>query len=150
MEGMREHEHEVDTPAVRRLWVERPRTAAPSRRRRIVRGNALTLEVLYAIDDLIVPTDLPRVFVCRVTHAHHVEGTVLQVLELAPLHGPWPAGTLLIRGSDAVRPATSSELWALRTTPLTRALDRWAEPRPRSAPPARHLLRRPVGSSGGA
>jgi hypothetical protein len=101
--------------------------------------------MLYARDDLVVPTDLPRVFVCRVTHAHHVEGTVLQVLELAPLEGPWPAETRLIRGSDAVRPATSSELWSVRTAPAALEFDRRARPHRRTGPPQRRPLRRPPG-----
>lgn len=63
----------------------------------------------YCLGDYVVPIDLPRVFVCRVTYAQGVEATPLQVLELAPLEGPWPRGTRLIRGSDWVRPAVASE-----------------------------------------
>jgi hypothetical protein len=146
--SMNEREQHLDPSAVRRLWLARPRTAAPSRRRRIARPASReqppALEMLYAADDLVVPTDLPRAFVCRVALAHHVEGTVLQVLELEPFDGPWPAETRLIRGSDSVRPATSSELWSMRTTPKALALDRRVRPHRHSAPPERRS-RRPVG-----
>jgi hypothetical protein len=68
----------------------------------------------YAVGDYVVPTDLPRQFLCRVTHAHGVGNTPLQVLELAPLEGPWPFETRLVRGGDSVRPAAASELADLR------------------------------------
>jgi hypothetical protein len=68
----------------------------------------------YAVGDYVVPTDLPRQFLCRVTHAHGVGNTPLQVLELAPLEGPWPYETRLVRGGDSVRPAAASELADLR------------------------------------
>lgn len=75
---------------------------------------AMSLFASYAVRDYVVPTDLPRDFVCMVTDAQAVEGTSLQVLELDPSGGPWPHGTRLVRGSDWVRPATASELAALR------------------------------------
>jgi hypothetical protein len=68
----------------------------------------------YRLGDYVVPTDLPRQFLCRVTYAQAVEGTPLQVLELAPLDGPWPRATRLVRGSDWVRPAVASELERIR------------------------------------
>jgi hypothetical protein len=68
----------------------------------------------YRLGDYVVPTDLPRRFLCRVTYAQAVEGTPLQVLELAPLDGPWPRATRLVRGSDWVRPAVASELERIR------------------------------------
>ena len=67
-----------------------------------------------SVGDYVVPVDLPRQFVCRVTCAHPVEDTPLQVLELAPLEGPWPSETRLVRGGDSVRPAAASELTELR------------------------------------
>src|SRR5262245_18984833 len=59
----------------------------------------------YRLGDYVVPTDLPRSFLCRVTHEQAVDGTSLQLLELVPLEGPWPRTTRLVRGSDWVRPA---------------------------------------------
>jgi hypothetical protein len=77
----------------------------------------------YTVGDYVVPTDLPRQFVCRVTESHPVDGTTLQVLELRPFDGPWPQGTRLVRGSDWVRPAVAAEVGALRRrrARLTRA-----------------------------
>ena len=80
----------------------------------------------YAVGDYVVPTDLPRRFLCRVTGSHPVEGTSLQVLELRPFDGPWPRGTRLVRGSDWVRPAVVAEVGALR-----RRRDRTTRPRRR-------------------
>ncbi len=76
----------------------------------------------HGIDDYVVPTDLPRTFVCRVVGAHAVGTSDLQVLEMVPVHGPWPPGTRLIRGSDVVRAATPSEVDGTRasTTPRSR------------------------------
>jgi hypothetical protein len=68
----------------------------------------------YGVGDYVVPTDLPRPFLCRVTESHPVDGTMLQVLELRPFDGPWPRGTRLVRGSDWVRPAVAAEVGALR------------------------------------
>jgi len=66
----------------------------------------------HAVGDYVVPTDLPRPFICRVVVAHAVGATDRQVLELVPLHGPWPPGTRLVRGSTTVRSAMASELWS--------------------------------------
>lgn len=66
----------------------------------------------HSVGDYVVPTDLPRAFICRVVVSHPVGATDRQVLELVPLHGPWPPGTRLIRGSTAVRSAIVSELWS--------------------------------------
>jgi hypothetical protein len=65
----------------------------------------------YQEGDYVVPTDLPRPFLCRVVTVHAVGETGLQVLEVVPLHGPWAADTRLYRGSDAVRRAIPAELW---------------------------------------
>ncbi len=68
----------------------------------------------YSLGDYVVPIDLPRKFLCRVTYAHGVDGTPLQVLELTPLEGPWPRSTRLVRGSDWVRPAVPAEMDRIR------------------------------------
>ena len=68
----------------------------------------------YQVGAFVVPTDLPREFVCQITHAYAVEGTPLQVLELRHFDGPWPRSTKLVRGSDWVRPAVASEVVELR------------------------------------
>jgi hypothetical protein len=68
----------------------------------------------YQVGAFVVPTDLPREFVCQITEAYSVEGTPLQVLELRHFDGPWPRSTKLVRGSDWVRPAVASEVVELR------------------------------------
>jgi hypothetical protein len=68
----------------------------------------------YQVGAFVVPTDLPRAFVCQITQAYSVEGTPLQVLELRHFDGPWPRSTKLVRGSDWVRPAVASEVVELR------------------------------------
>src|SRR5262245_33849037 len=68
----------------------------------------------YQVGAFVVPTDLPREFVCQITQAYSVEGTPLQVLELRHFDGPWPRSTKLVRGSDWVRPAVASEVVELR------------------------------------
>jgi hypothetical protein len=129
---------------VRAMWLSRTEALA-TRRARAERDRAAALTrgvsvlVAYGRDDYVIPTDLPRAFVCRVVHAHGVPNTSLQVLELDPLDGPWPHGTRLIRGSDSVRPATSSELWDVRTSPRA-PLARTVRPR-RHAPPLRRVSR---------
>lgn len=89
-------------------------TIAETRGPLIIRDGAPVLLATYAIGDYVVPTDLPRQFLCRVSYAHVVDGTPLQVLELAPLAGPWPRGTRLVRGSDWVRPAVVTEIAGFR------------------------------------
>jgi hypothetical protein len=88
----------------------------PQPRRSWMRDGASPAVVLvsYAVGDYVVPTDLPRHFLCRVTQSHPVDRTPLQVLELQPFDGPWPRGTRLVRGSDWVRPAIASEVAGLR------------------------------------
>ena len=64
----------------------------------------------YQVGAFVVPTDLPREFVCQIAEAYAVEGTPLQVLELRHFDGPWPRSTRLVRGGDWVRPAVASEV----------------------------------------
>jgi hypothetical protein len=126
---MIDHDDQTDPTIVRALWLAgharerldeharmRPRTQ-PLRLvelfPRETRNRPLLL-MSYEIGDRVVPTDLPRPFICMVTYARSVGDTPLQVLELAPLEGPWPLDTRLIRGGDAVRPATPSEVAQLR------------------------------------
>ena len=97
----------------------------------------------YGIGDFVVPTDLPRRFLCRVTYAHDVGDTSLQVLELEPLEGPWSPDTRLIRGGESVRPAVAAELWSVWRARWPR--DRSVRPRRRRTPPSRHVMR-PRGS----
>jgi len=136
---MHDDERHIDPKAARALWLggvpsrqrgERSQRDvldfAPRPRRRPLRRRTqlaavagtkgLSMYMSYAIGDYVVPTDLPRQFVCRVTDAHTVGGTSLQVLELAPLDGPWPPDTRLIRGGEVVRPAAPSELWDVWTS----------------------------------
>ena len=127
---MNESKHPVDPDFARALWLTgsalspssrtRPRSsyrrATPRRPIELFpRGGGQPLIFMtYAVGDYVVPIDLPRQFVCRVTHAHAVGNTPLQVLELAPLEGPWPSDTRLVRGGDSVRPATRSEIARVR------------------------------------
>ena len=62
---------------------------------------------MYHPGDYAYLEDLPRRFLCRVVEADGVGVDVgpAQVLKLAPLGGPWPPGTMLIRPSSAVRRA---------------------------------------------
>jgi hypothetical protein len=141
---MSERKNLPDPAIVRAMWLSRTEAVAARRTRATADGapasGTVALFVAYGLDDYVVPTDLPRPFVCRVTEAHVVPNTSLQVLELDPQDGPWPAGTRLIRGSDSVRPATSSELWDLRTARSRAPLARTFRPR-RHAPPSRRVAR---------
>jgi hypothetical protein len=67
----------------------------------------------YRIGDYVFPTDLPRRVVCRVDQAEctRVPSGSAQVLRLAPLAGPWPHGTVLVRLSAAVMRVSASDLW---------------------------------------
>lgn len=71
---------------------------------------------MYHTGDFVYPTDLPRRFLCRVTEeeSFRVQTGTAQILKLAPLEGPWPEGTLLVRPDVWVRSArrggTSSAL----------------------------------------
>jgi hypothetical protein len=56
----------------------------------------------YEVGDFVIPVDLPRTFVCYVTNTHPIGQEDGQLLELQPLDGPWPIGTLLIRMDDMV------------------------------------------------
>jgi hypothetical protein len=71
-----------------------------------------TMQHPHVIGDYVVPADLPRRFVCRVTAAHAVGDTGLQMLELEPIAGPWPPGTRLIRGGESVHRASGPEVRA--------------------------------------
>jgi hypothetical protein len=94
----------------------------------------LSLEGMYHTGDFVYPTDLPRRFLCRVTEeeSFRVETGTAQILKLAPLEGPWPEGTLLVRPDVWVRAArrgcTSARLRATRT-----ASSHAARPRSRGA-----------------
>jgi len=69
--------------------------------------------MFYEAGDHVYPSDLPRLFLCRVeeVESFRVWDRLSQILELAPLEGPWPAGTHLIRLDGAVMPAPTRELW---------------------------------------
>lgn len=75
---------------------------APPRARRL-----LPMAGMFHTGDFVYPTDLPRRFLCRVTEeeSFRVESGTAQILKLAPLEGPWPEGTLLVRPDVWVRPA---------------------------------------------
>jgi hypothetical protein len=133
---MNESKHPVDPDLARALWLTgstlpssgtRPKTsyrrATPRQPVELYpRGSGRPLIFMsYTVGDYVVPSDLPRQFVCRVTHAHGVGNTPLQVLELAPLEGPWPPETRLVRGGDSVRPATQMEVNAVRHARAVRA-----------------------------
>jgi hypothetical protein len=80
----------------------------------------LSFAGMYHTGDFVYPTDLPRRFLCRVTEeeSFRVETGTAQILKLAPLEGPWPEGTLLVRPDVWVRAArrgcTSAGLRAAR------------------------------------
>lgn len=126
---MIEHDDQTNPEIVRALWLaghararlrERDQARPLGRPLRLVElfpreaQSRPLLLMTYEIGDHVVPTDLPRPFLCCVTYTRPVGDTPLQVLELAPLEGPWPMDTRLIRGGDSVRPATPSELTQLR------------------------------------
>ena len=69
--------------------------------------------MVYEPGDHVYPSDLPRPFLCRVeqTESFRVDDRLTQILDLEPLEGPWPRGTLLIRLDDAVHRAPTRELW---------------------------------------
>ena len=69
--------------------------------------------MLYQPGDYVCPSDLPRRFLCRVeqVESFNVGDGLAQILQLAPLEGPWPAGTRLFRLDGAVTPAPTRELW---------------------------------------
>jgi hypothetical protein len=69
---------------------------------------------MYHTGDFVYPTDLPRRFLCRVTEeeSFRVQTGTAQILKLAPLEGPWPEGTLLVRPDVWVRAARRSGMAA--------------------------------------
>ena len=70
---------------------------------------------MYRTGDYVYPEDLPHRFLCRVseTERFSVRDGSCQILKLAPLEGPWPEGTFLIRLDKAVRRAAVQERAAL-------------------------------------
>jgi hypothetical protein len=90
---------------------------------------------MYRPGDHVIPQDLPRRFVCRVIETENLRlraGTC-QVLKLAPLEGPWPPGTQLVRLDKAVQAA--DRVQPLRpATPRRRAARRRATVRSTMAP----------------
>jgi hypothetical protein len=82
----------------------------------------------YAVGDLVVPVDLPRTFVCSVARAIGAGGE--QLLELAPLGGPWPRGTRFVRLNDMVRRAHPTEVGPTQRTAQRRDKSRGARRRP--------------------
>jgi hypothetical protein len=68
----------------------------------------------YRTGDYVFPTDLPRRFLCRVSQAEtfSVGSERSQILQLQPLEGPWPAGTILIRLHPSVVRAGARDLWS--------------------------------------
>jgi hypothetical protein len=143
---MNDDEPTIDAKVVRALWLgqlggRRRRVARPPTRRarplELVelfpreRGGRPLIFMSYAVGDYVVPTDLPRPFLCRVTQARSVGNMPIQILEMAPLEGPWPPDTRLIRGGDFVRPAAASELADLRRRRAARARAATRPPRRR-------------------
>jgi hypothetical protein len=83
---------------------------------------------MYHTGDFVYPTDLPRRFLCRVTEeeSFRVQTGTAQILKLAPLEGPWPEGTVLVRPDVCVRAAPRGSGGA-----AARALARRPAPAPR-------------------
>jgi hypothetical protein len=75
---------------------------------------------MYQSGDYVYLADLPRPFLCRVTDAESFSvGTDRsQMLELAPLEGPWPVGTMLVRLDHCVKPCDVRSHWR---APMSRA-----------------------------
>jgi hypothetical protein len=69
--------------------------------------------MFYEPGDHVYPSDLPRLFLCRVeqVESFRVTNRLSQILELQPLDGPWPTGTHLIRLDGAVTPVPTRDLW---------------------------------------
>jgi hypothetical protein len=80
--------------------------------------------MFYEPGDHVYPCDLPCMFLCRVerVESFRVTNGLSQILDLAPLEGPWPAGTHLIRLDGAVIPVPTRDLWG-------RGLDQPERPR---------------------
>ena len=68
--------------------------------------------MLFRLGDYVCPNDLPRRFPCRITGTETLAlpSGVTQLLQLAPLAGPWPAGTVLIRLGDGVARLGASDV----------------------------------------
>ncbi len=64
----------------------------------------------YLEGDYVVPSDLPRGFVCRVVSSAMAVEPDVHLLELEPLEGPWRLGTRLIRLDHDVRLAAHEEI----------------------------------------
>jgi hypothetical protein len=75
----------------------------------------------YEVGDYVIPSDLPRRWTCRVEEVERkalAGGETIQILTLAPVAGPWRAGTLLVRLDGSVEPAPRSSRTA---EPVARA-----------------------------
>jgi len=68
---------------------------------------------MYDRGDHVFVTDLPRPFLCRVVEAEtfKVDSGRSQMLKLAPLEGPWPPETMLIRLDHCVTPCDVRSRW---------------------------------------
>jgi len=75
---------------------------------------------MYDRGDYVFLVDLPRPFLCRVLDAETftVGSSRSQMLKLAPLDGPWPADTTLIRLDHCVKPCDVRSRWR---APFSRA-----------------------------
>jgi len=69
----------------------------------------------YHEGDIVYPADLPRRFPCKVVQAERLsmDNGSTQVLRLAPLTGPWPDVTVLVRLCEAVRPVVPRDAWQM-------------------------------------
>lgn len=78
---------------------------------------------MYDRGDYVFLTDLPRPFLCRVLDAEtfRVGPTRSQMLKLAPLEGPWPPDTMLIRLDHCVTRCDVRSRWR---APMLRAARR--------------------------
>jgi hypothetical protein len=63
---------------------------------------------MYEAGECVLVTDVPIPVRCRVIDAETFDAGTRrsQILKLAPLEGPWPFDTTLIRLDYAVKPAT--------------------------------------------
>ena len=86
----------------------------------------------FAVGEMVVPMDLPRVFVCAVVSTHPVGVCGEQLLALEALDGPWPPGTQLVRLDETVRRARTAEIGSAVRVPPSRG-------RRRRAARSRHL-----------
>ena len=72
---------------------------------------------MYDRGDYVFLADLPRPFLCRVldVETFTVGSGRSQMLKLAPLEGPWPADTTLIRLDHCVKPCDVRSRWRAPT-----------------------------------